>query len=213
MTVDVKICGISTPDVMRETVDAGADYVGLVFFPKSPRNVSVSDAIALAGIASGRSEVVALAVDPDDQLVATLATEVGPDIIQLHGQETPERVAEIAAASGLRVMKAIPVAAAQDAERARAYSDVADVILFDAKSPAGADLPGGNGDTFNWAAIDDVKDDVTYMLSGGLTPANVAEAIAITGCSAVDVSSGVERAPGEKDIALIRSFIQAAKAG
>ncbi|MEL6872723.1 MAG: phosphoribosylanthranilate isomerase [Pseudomonadota bacterium] len=211
MTVEVKICGISTPDIMDATVEAGADYVGLVFFPKSPRHVSLSKARELAEIASGRADVVALVVDPDDRLIGELGSEVGPDIIQLHGRETPERTAEVAERSGARTMKAIGVSDASDAERARAYADVADLILFDAKPPKDAVLPGGNGLPFDWTAIAPVAGDVDYMLSGGLTVQNVADGIAATGASRIDVSSGVERAPGEKDADLIRAFIQAAK--
>ncbi|MEO0728802.1 MAG: phosphoribosylanthranilate isomerase, partial [Pseudomonadota bacterium] len=183
----------------------------LVFFPKSPRHLSVSDAARLSEIASGRADVVALMVNPTDADVAEIATEVGPDIIQLHGSETLERVAAIAEMSATRVMKAIAVSTADDAERARDYDSAADLILFDAKPPAGSELPGGNGVGFDWSMLEAVKDDVSYMLSGGLTPETVANAIAATGCPAVDVSSGVESAPGIKDVHLISAFIKAAK--
>ncbi|MEZ5843319.1 MAG: phosphoribosylanthranilate isomerase [Hyphomicrobiaceae bacterium] len=211
MTVEVKICGLSTPDTMRTALDAGADYVGLVFFPKSPRNVSLEIATSLADIARGRAGIVALMVDPDDSLVAAVASSVHPDIVQLHGAETPERCAAIRSAYGCRIMKVVKVETAEDAAAALAYRGVADLILFDAKAPKGAALPGGNGVPFDWTALDAVKAHVDWMLSGGLTPENVANAIRLTGAGRVDVSSGIERAPGVKDPALIRAFIAAAK--
>lgn len=211
MSVAVKICGLSTPETLRAAIDAGADYVGLVFFPKSPRNVSPEAAAPLAAMARGRSRIVALMVDPDDTLVRTIAADVGPDIIQLHGGESPRRVAEIRALAGCRMMKAIKVETAADAGEALAYREAAELILFDAKAPKGAALPGGNGVPFDWHALDGVRDAVEWMLSGGLTVANVAEAIRLTGANRVDVSSGVEAAPGIKDPALIRAFIAAAK--
>lgn len=211
MTVEVKICGLSTPDTMRAALDAGADYVGLVFFPKSPRHVSLEVAASLADIARGRAGIVALMVDPDDSLVAAVASSVRPDIVQLHGAETPERCAAIRSASGCSIMKVIKVETAEDAVAALAYRDVADLILFDAKAPKGAPLPGGNGVPFDWTALDAVRSRVDWMLSGGLTPENVANAIRLTGAGRVDVSSGIERAPGIKDPALIRAFITAAK--
>jgi len=207
----VKICGLKTREAIDAAISAGADYVGLVFFGPSPRNVSMSDAKALSEHVAGRARIVALMVDPDDDLVARASREVGPDIIQLHGTETPERVRQIVALSGLPVMKAIKVETAEDARTALAYRGVADLILFDAKAPKGAPLPGGNGIPFDWYALEDVSRQVAFMLSGGLTPENVAEAIRLTGARAVDVSSGVESAPGVKDTARIRAFIEAAK--
>jgi len=211
MTVEVKICGLKTPETMRAALEAGADYVGLVFFPKSPRHVSLEVAAELAEIARGRTGIVALMVDPDDDLVAAVATNVRPDILQLHGAETPERCAAIRTASGCRIMKAIKVATAEDATAARAFRGIADLILFDAKPPKDAILPGGNGVSFDWTALDAAKGEVDWMLSGGLTVANVANAIRLTGARRVDVSSGVESAPGVKDAALIGAFIAAAK--
>ncbi len=211
MTVEVKICGLSTPETMRAALDAGADYVGLVFFPKSPRHVSLEVAASLADIARGRAGIVALLVDPDDDLVAAVTSSVRPDILQLHGAETPQRCAAIRKASGCRIMKVIKVATAADATAAFAFRGVADLILFDAKPPENAILPGGNGVAFDWTALDVVKGEVDWMLSGGLTVANVANAIRLTGARRVDVSSGVESAPGVKDAALIGAFIAAAK--
>lgn len=211
MTVQVKICGLKTEPTLLAALDAGADYVGLVFFPPSPRYVEVAQAQALRETARGRADVVALFVDPTDDLVNEVVAAVSPEVIQLHGSETPERVAAIRALTGRRVMKAIKVREAGDAQQALTYAGSADVILYDAKAPEGATLPGGNGQVFDWQLLQSVKDRLPYMLSGGLTPDNVAEAIQQTGTLAVDVSSGVELSPGQKDEGLIRRFLQAAK--
>lgn len=212
VSAQVKICGLSTPEAMAAALEAGADYVGLVFFPPSPRHVEIGVARELAMMASGTADVVALVVDPDDALVGRIAAELGPDMIQLHGHETPERVMAVGEMAATRTMKAVAVADRADAQRALDYRAAADMILFDAKPPKEAVLPGGNGLAFDWAAIAEVAGQVDYMLSGGLTPGNVAEAIRVTGTRAVDVSSGVESAPGVKDPALISAFIAAAKA-
>ena len=211
MTTDVKICGLKTAEAVDAAVAGGADYIGLVFFAPSPRNVDVATGRALADRARSKAKVVALLVDPSDALTREVTAQVSPDIIQLHGSETPERVAAIRLATGRPVMKAIKVETADDAAKALSYAGHADLVLFDAKAPKGALLPGGNGVAFDWALLDGMKDRVTYMLSGGLTPENVAEAIRVTGAGAVDVSSGVESRPGEKDPELIRRFLQAAK--
>jgi len=213
MSVEVKICGLKTPDALDAALAAGADYVGLVFYPPSPRHISHVAAADLVRRARGRARSVALLVDPDDQMVRSVVEQVAPDILQLHGSETPERVRTIKSSSGLTVMKALKVATEADVAAAAAYESSADLVLFDAKPPAdlkGA-LPGGNGITFDWRILGNWRAR-WYMLSGGLTPANVADAIRLTGARAVDVSSGVERAPGEKDATLIANFIRAAKA-
>ena len=207
----VKICGIRDHEALAAPLDAGADDIGLVFFPPSPRNVSVAEGEALADLARGRARIVALTVDADDLLLQRIADRIRPDLIQLHGRETPDRAAAIRAGFGVPVMKVVKVATARDAEAALAFAEVADLVLFDARPPKGADRPGGHGVAFDWRALDGVRDRVRYMLSGGLTAANVVEAIRATGATAVDVSSGVERAPGVKDPALIRSFIAAAR--
>ncbi len=213
MPTHVKICGITSTDIMRATLDAGADYVGLVFFNKSPRNVSLADASALADMARGRARIVALTVDADNALLNAIVTQVKPDVLQLQGAETPAHCREVKFRWKTPIMKAIGVASKDDAKRALAYDrPAADLILFDAKAPKDATLPGGNGLAFDWAVLEDIANRVPYMLAGGLTPQNVATAIDVTGCSAVDVSSGVESAPGVKDAALIRAFIAAAKA-
>ena len=214
MQVKVKICGIKTPEALQAALAARADFVGFVFYPPSPRSLAPEVAAELAELARGRAASVALIVDADDATIERIVTAVEPDFLQLHGSESPERVAEIARRWGRPAIKAIKVESAGDAERALDYVDVAKLILFDAKAPkdlAGA-LPGGNGLAFDWRLLDGVKDRVPFMLSGGLTPDNVAEAIAATGATIVDVSSGVETAPGTKSPDLIRQFIAAARA-
>jgi phosphoribosylanthranilate isomerase len=211
MAAKVKICGLTTEAALDAALVGGAAYVGLVFFPPSPRNISVAAGAALAAKARGRAKVVTLLVDPDEGLIAEVVAAVDPDMLQLHGDESPQRVRDVRLAYARPVMKAINVATASDAQLALAYRDVADLILFDARPPAAATRPGGHGAAFDWHVLDGVKDQVSYMLSGGLTPDNVAGAIRITGAPAVDVSSGVESAPGEKNPELIRRFLRAAK--
>ncbi len=207
----VKICGLRDVLMMQVAADAGASYVGLVFFPKSPRNVSIAQAATVARAVRAGIAKVALVVDADDALLDAITGEVPLDILQLHGNETPERVAEIRTRYGLPVMKAVGVADASDLDALDAYAKVADQILVDAKPPKDADLPGGNGLAFDWRLIAGRRWPVPWMLAGGLTPDNVAEAIALTGATQVDVSSGVEIAPGEKDAALITAFCKAAQ--
>jgi phosphoribosylanthranilate isomerase len=212
MATKVKICGLRTRIALHAALDAGADYVGLVFFPNSPRYIAPAAARPLAETASGRIETVAVLVDPEDALIDDILATVRPGLLQLHGSETPDRVAAVKARSGLRVIKAIGVATADDVAKASAYRGIADMILFDAKAPAGSNLPGGHGLAFDWHALGGPSVERPFALSGGLDPDNVWDALAITGASMVDVSSGVERAPGEKDPDLVRRFIQAAKA-
>jgi phosphoribosylanthranilate isomerase len=211
-TTKVKICGLGTEAALAAALEGGADYVGLVFFPPSPRNLSPVAAGPLAALARGRARIVALMVDPDDALIEAVMAAVDPDLLQLHGEESPERVAEVRRRWARPAMKAVKVETAQDAEAALRYQGVADLVLFDARAPKGSLLPGGNGAPFYWRALAGVKDRIAYMLSGGLTPDNVAEAIRVTGATTVDVSSGVEMRPGEKDPELIRRFLRAAKA-
>lgn len=213
MAVEVKICGLSTPETLDAAIAAGADFVGFVFFPKSPRNVTLEQAAALAARARGRAKIVTLVVDADDALLTAIAEQVRPDLVQAHGAETPERVAEIARLTGKPVIKAIRVKDDADIAAAADFSTVASLILYDAKAPEtlGNALPGGNGHAFDWGLLEGGRRPA-FMLAGGLTPANVAEAIRVTGAPVVDVSSGVESAPGVKDIGLIRKFIEAAKA-
>jgi phosphoribosylanthranilate isomerase len=210
VAVKVKICGVRTPAIIETAAAEGADYVGFVLFERSPRYVEVEEARALAAIARGKIGTVAVVVDPDDALIEAIADRVKPDLMQLHGKETPDRVTEIKARTGLPVMKAISVAEASDVARAEAYAGIADLILFDAKAAPDATRPGGFGESFDWALLHGAKS--PFALSGGLTPDNVGEAVRITGASLVDVSSGVESEPGVKNADLVRSFIRAAKA-
>lgn len=212
MNTKVKICGLRTAETLQAALDAGADYIGLVFYEPSPRNVSHEDAQLLAAMARGKAKSVALLVDPDDEAVNRIAKEVNPDVIQLHGSESPERVQQIRQLVQRPVMKAIKVGSPDDVALSRSYSST-DIILFDAKTPEEARdaLPGGNGVPFDWEAFAGVEKISNFMLSGGLNPDNVRLAIATTHAPMVDVSSGVESAPGEKDPDLIRSFIAAAK--
>ena len=213
MPADVKICGLKTESALEAALANGADYVGLVFHEASPRNIDPSTARNLANKARGRAKIVALLVDPDDDQLDEVVAAANPDIIQLHGNETPARVSEIAQRLGRPVMKAVKVNCPEDAHNALVYAGKADIILFDAKAPEdrpGA-LPGGNGVAFDWRVLEGVRGKMEYMLAGGLTPLNVAEAIRMTGAKAVDVSSGVEARRGEKDPELIRRFLHAAK--
>lgn len=207
----VKICGISTPEALDAALSAGADLVGFVRFPKSPRHLSLAEGRLLSQRAKGRAERVALVVDADDAALAEVVEALDPDVLQLHGSETPERVAEIRRRFGRPVMKAIGVAQAGDLDALARYG-AAERILLDAKPTPDAALPGGNGLTFDWSLLAGVDRGVSFMLSGGLEPANVAQAISVTGTRAVDVSSGVERRPGEKDPAKIDAFVKAARA-
>lgn len=209
--VHVKICGLSTEATLDAALDAGADLVGFVHFPKSPRHVSLEKGRGLAGRARGRAQRVVLLVDPDDVLLAAVAETLDPDWIQLHGKESPQRVAEIRARTRRPVLKAVGVAAAADLVALADYAEVADRLLLDAKPPPGADLPGGNGRSFDWDILRGVVLPAGTMLSGGLDAENVGTALFRTGLAAVDVSSGVEIRPGEKDPARITAFVAAAR--
>ena len=215
MPTEVKICGLKTAETLTAALDAGADYVGLVFFPPSPRHIAdFALARALADQARDRARIVALSVDADDVLIDRISADVSPDIFQLHGNESVARSQAIAARTGGQVMKVIKVREAADTAAALAYAapvGPCPLVLFDAKAPPDAILPGGNGLAFDWRHLEGVPEKIPYMLSGGLTPENVRNDIRLTRARAVDVSSGVERAPGEKDCERIRAFIAAAK--
>jgi len=206
----VKVCGLSTPETLDATISAGADFAGFVFFEKSPRHIGLETAHALGRQAAGRLRKVALTVDADDVDLAEIVMALAPDMLQLHGHETPARVRDVKARFRLPVIKAIGVASGADVETARAYENVADILLFDAKPAPGAAVPGGAGVAFEWDLLRDVSAE-RWMLSGGLDPENVAEAIRRTGAKAVDVSSGVERGRGVKDAAKIAAFVTAAR--
>lgn len=211
--IRVKICGLKTPQDIAAAAGAGAAYIGFNFFAKSPRSVTPQEAAALAVEAPIGMCKVALVVNADDAMLDEITSVVPLDMIQLHGQETPERVAEVKARYGLPVMKVLGVSSLEDVQRIDAYEGVADQILVDAKAPKDAVLPGGNGVTFDWRLLAQKKYwRAPWMLAGGLNPENVAEAIRVTGARQVDVASGVESAPGEKDPARIKSFCEAANA-
>lgn len=211
MAVKVKICGVRTPDFVETAVAAGADYIGVVFFEKSPRNVTLAEAALVTKSARGRIASVAVLVDPDDFLIEDVMAIVAPDFLQLHGSESPERLTEIKARFGVKLIKAISIGVAEDAADADRYAGVADIVLFDAMTDSATGLPGGNGVAFDWEALAAARAGRPIALSGGLTPDTVAEAIRITGATMVDVSSGVERMPGRKDRDLIAKFVRAAK--
>ncbi|HXT07179.1 MAG TPA: phosphoribosylanthranilate isomerase [Roseiarcus sp.] len=212
MSTSVKICGLSTPETVAAALEAGADMIGLVFFENSPRHVGLETARALAAQARHRAEVVALTVDAADATLEAILRRVGPDYFQLHGRESPQRVAEIQQKYGVSVIKAIGVAEAADLAQADAYAE-ADALLIDAKPPKGALLPGGNGVAFDWRLARDFHPRKPWLLSGGLTPENVTQAIRLSLARSVDVSSGVESAAGVKQAEKIRAFIEAARAG
>jgi len=212
MSILVKICGLKTPDAVDTALDNGADLVGFNFFEHTPRNINISDAAALTHRVGDRAERVGLVVNPDDDFVQAILNEVALDILQLHGAETPERVAEIRARFGLPVMKVCAISGADDIAVARAYEGIADRLLFDAKPPKDATRPGGNAVVFDWQVLAGKTWVCPWLLAGGLTPENVAEAIRISGAPGVDVSSGVEDAPGEKNLKKIVAFLRAAKA-
>lgn len=211
MNTAVKICGLTRQQDVAAAAAAGARYAGLVFFPRSPRNLDPARAASLAVDMPDGLARVGLFVDPDDATLDAVLTAVPLDIIQLHGHETPARVAEVRSRTGLPVMKAVGVADASDLPGLIDYGLVADLLLIDAKAPNGAALPGGNGLTFDWRLLAGRRMLKPWMLAGGLTPDNVAEAIRLTGAPAVDVSSGVECAPGVKDPDLIQTFVTAAQ--
>ena len=210
--IRVKICGLSTQEGLQAVADTGAAYVGFVFFPKSPRNVSIEQARELALATPVGLAKVALVVDADNAFLDAITDAVPLDMLQLHGHESPERVLEIKARYGLPVMKAVGISDASDVPNIDLYNAVVDQILIDAKPPKSATLPGGNGLSFDWTLIAKRRWPKPWMLAGGLTPDNVAEAIALTGATQVDVSSGVEAGVGIKDNAKIAAFVAAALA-
>jgi phosphoribosylanthranilate isomerase len=211
MSVHVKLCGLTAPEDVPAAILAGARYVGFVFFEKSPRNLALDRAAEMAAAVPDGICKVALTVDAQDRFLDLLIGTVPLDMLQLHGSESPARVREVKRRYGLPVMKAVGVADASDLPVLDAYAKVADQILVDAKPPKDADLPGGNGLAFDWRLIAGRRWPVPWMLAGGLTPDNVAEAVRMTGARQVDVSSGVESAPGVKDGAKMARFVAAAQ--
>jgi phosphoribosylanthranilate isomerase len=211
MPLLVKICGLKTLDALDAALEAGADMVGFVFFPPSPRNLGVEAVRALGERVNGRAKKVALSVDATDGELDRVVEALKPDMLQLHGKETPERIAAVRSRFRLPVMKALPIEQKSDLAPIRIYEKVADWLLFDGRAPREATRPGGLGKTFDWTVLQNLDLKIPFMLSGGLDASNVAEALRITRAPAVDVSSGVERAPGEKDPDKIRAFVRAAR--
>jgi phosphoribosylanthranilate isomerase len=212
MSLIVKICGLSTRETLDVALDAGADMVGFVFFPPSPRHLSLAAARDLGKQTKGSAAKVALTVDADDATIGNIVEALQPDILQLHGKETVARVRDIKQKFGLQVMKVIAVETAADLGGLPAYADVADRILFDARAPHEATRPGGLGAVFDWRVLEKVELKLPYLVSGGLDAQNLAEAVRVTRAGGIDVSSGVERSPGIKDPEMIRAFVRAARA-
>jgi Phosphoribosylanthranilate isomerase len=212
MKPDIKICGLKTPEAVDRAVARGATHIGFIFFPKSPRNIHPDAAGELADRVRGRVKIVAVTVDADDEELDDIVSLLRPDILQLHGNESPERVLHVKALYGLPVMKVFSVREAGDLGRIDPYIGVADRFMFDAKAPKGSELPGGNGVSFDWSLMASLDESVDYMLSGGLNKDNVALALASTKASGIDTSSGVESAPGIKDLGMIDAFFDAVAA-
>lgn len=212
MAFDIKICGLKTDETLAAALAGGASHVGFIFFAKSPRYVEPVEAGRLRQSAVGRAKAVAVSVDADDAFLDRIVAEMRPDMLQLHGSESPARVAEVKARHGLPVMKAMAISEAADLERIKPFIGIADRFLFDAKPPKGSQLPGGNGVAFDWKLLAALDADVDYMLSGGLNAANVGDALRQANPPGIDISSGVESAPGVKDAALIEQFFRAVRA-
>ncbi|WP_117194627.1 phosphoribosylanthranilate isomerase [Rhizobium terrae] len=209
MRPDIKICGLKTSEAVDRAVARGATHIGFIFFPKSPRNIAPDLAGELADRVRGRVKIVAVTVNADDEELDDIVSLLRPDILQLHGNESPERILHVKALYGLPVMKVFSVREAGDLDRIDSYIGVADRFLFDAKAPAGSELPGGNGVSFDWSLMASLDESVDYMLSGGLNKDNVAAALASTRATGVDMSSGVESAPGVKDLGMIDAVFDA----
>jgi phosphoribosylanthranilate isomerase len=212
MPIQAKICGLNTPEAMAAALDGGTAMVGLMFFPPSPRFVDLTAAAALSSQAAGRAERVGVFVSPDDELLLATLANVPLDAIQLHGKEEPDRVSAVKALTGLPVIKAVSIAEPTDVVNAARYFESADRLLFDAKPPKGSVLPGGNAVSFDWRLLTGTAWPLPWLLSGGLHAGNVSEAVRLTSATMVDVSSGVESVPGQKDPARIRTFLDAVAA-
>ncbi len=212
MTLDIKICGLKSEEALAAALGHGASHVGFIFFPKSPRNIAPAEAGRLRNAATGRAKAVAVTVDADDATLDAIVAAMSPDMLQLHGSETPERVLAVKARYGLPVMKALSIRDAADLATIEPYQGIADRFLFDAKPPRGAELPGGNGVPFDWRVLAALDPGIDYMLSGGLNAGNIGEALRLVSPAGIDISSGVESAPGVKDAVLIEAFFRAARA-
>lgn len=211
MKPQIKICGVKTPEAIKAAIDNGAQYIGFIFFEKSPRHLEIEAAQKLRPLVEKPALLVAVTVDADDNTIATIVQKVKPDILQLHGHETPERVRKLRATYQIPVIKAFSIRHQCDIEQISSYRNVADMILFDAKAPKDSPLPGGNGVAFDWSLLKSLDEDCQTVLSGGLNAQNVGEAIKIASPDILDVSSGVESAPGIKDVKLIEGFFDAVK--
>ncbi len=210
MTLPTKICGLSTPETVSAAVAGGVSYIGFMFFAKSPRNIAPDAAARLTAEARAKHvKIVAVTVDPDDELVDRLNAVLKPDLFQLHGAETPARARAIAARTGAGIIKALSISTAHDLSAAKAYEAATDHLMFDAKAPQDSELPGGNGARFDWTLMMGHRFQKPWFLAGGLDPWNVVDAVRLSGAPMVDVSSGVERGPGLKDPALITAFLEA----
>ncbi|ESY69346.1 phosphoribosylanthranilate isomerase [Mesorhizobium sp. M0051] len=212
MALDIKICGLKTDGAMAAALACGASHVGFIFFAKSPRYVEPAEAGRLREAARGKAIAVAVTVDAGDTFLDEIVAKMQPDMLQLHGAETPERVTEMKARYGLPVMKALPLSEAADLERIKPFVGIADRFLFDAKPPKGSELPGGNGVVYDWRILAGLDAGVDYMLSGGLNAGNIGDALRLANPPGIDISSGVESAPGVKDPALIEQFFRAVRA-
>ncbi|MER9220096.1 phosphoribosylanthranilate isomerase [Mesorhizobium sp. M0644] len=209
MALDIKICGLKTDKALAAALAGGASHVGFIFFAKSPRYVEPAEAGRLREAARGRAKAVAVTVDARDAFLDEIVEKMQPDMLQLHGAETPERVAEVKARYGLPVMKALPVSEAADLKQVKPFVGIADRFLFDAKPPRNSELPGGNGLAFDWRILAGLDAGVDYMLSGGLNAGNIGDAVRLVNPPGIDISSGVESAPGVKEPALIEQFFRA----
>ncbi|CAN7636622.1 phosphoribosylanthranilate isomerase [Rhizobium sp. LjRoot254] len=211
MTLDIKICGLKTEEAVDRAVALGATHIGFIFFAKSPRHIEPADAGRLAGRVRGKVKIVSVSVDPDNDDLDEIVALMRPDILQLHGKETPDRVLTIKAVTGLPVWKALSIADADDLRRIEAYDGIANRFLLDAKPPINSELPGGNGVSFDWRLLSGLDASVDYMLSGGLNKDNVGEALSIARPTGIDTSSGVESSPGVKDLEMMDEFFEAVR--
>lgn len=212
MRLDIKICGLKTPEAVDHAVALGATHIGFIFFGKSPRHIEPSDAGALADRARGRAKIVSVSVDADNDELDEIMAMIRPDILQLHGRESPDRVLTVKAVTGLPVWKALSISEASDLERIDDYDGIANRFLFDAKRPKNSELPGGNGVSFDWTLLKGLSERVDYMLSGGLTKDNIGDALRIARPMGIDLSSGVESSPGVKNLKMMDEFFAAVRA-
>lgn len=209
MNIVIKTCGLKTPEIVAHSVNNGADQIGFIFFEKSPRHVSVTQAAQAALPARGKAKIVAVTVDANDEYLDEIAQGLKPDVMQLHGKESPERVQTVKDRYQLPVMKAFSIRTGDDLKKIAPYKDIANLMLLDAKAPEGSELPGGNGVSFDWSLLKELDPEIDFMLSGGLNSENICEAMKNTRAMGLDVSSGIENSPGNKDKSLMDGFFLA----